>query len=127
MGADDSAAQEYVQPSKHEFRRSKQEKSDMINKLNKVEEENKEGRKKSFRQDMRMRHQSFLLSSFAPMKPIVQTREIETQTDSEPLKVFAVAEVQTDVAEKASIKVQTDEAEKKDSTMQTNSILKDSI
>ena len=53
----------------------------------------------------RGRHQSILLSQFAPMRPIVQTREIETQTESEPLTTFATTETQTETAETASIRV----------------------
>ena len=72
-----------------------------------------------------MKHrQSILLSSFAPMKPIVVTKESTTQTDSEPLKSYGTIETQTEQAEVASIRVQTENAVTKDSTMQTASTLK---
>ena len=50
----------------------------MVSKLVKQEEENKvEQKKRLSRQELKHR-QSMLLTSFAPMKPIVVTKEMET-------------------------------------------------
>ena len=57
--------------------------------------------------------------SFAPMRPAVETRTIETQTESEPLKRFESIDSQTDLVETVSIRVQTENAETKDGSMQT--------
>ena len=51
------------------------------------------------------KHQSFLSNQFVPMRPIVHTREIETQTESEPLTTFATTETQTETATTNSIRV----------------------
>lgn len=76
-----------------------------------------------------MRHrQSILLTSFAPMKPIVVTKEMETQTDeSEPLKTFGTIETQTESVQTISTRMQTENASTKESTMQTQTINTDSI
>lgn len=80
MNADSEAEKEYVEPSQHDMRRSRQVNADMVKKLQKQEEENKEERKtRPSREHMRARGQSFLLAtSFAPMRPVVLTKEIET-------------------------------------------------
>ena len=75
----------------------------------------------------RSRHQSFLSTQFVPMRPIVHTREIETQTESEPLSTFATTETQTDTAETNSIRVQTENSVTKDGAMQTLSTMTTSI
>jgi len=77
---------EYVEPSAHDMRRSRHVNADMVSKLAKQEEEIKEGKKRgSIRGDFRNR-QSVLLTSFAPMRPIVTTKESTTQTELDPLK-----------------------------------------
>ena len=65
--------------------------------------------------------------SFAPMKPIVETRAIETQTDSEPIKTFATMDTQTDEKETASIRIQTENADLRDGSMQTIKTLTDTV
>ena len=63
--------------------------------------------------------QSFLASSFAPIRPIVQTATAFTQTDSEPLKVFSTTDTQTDSITTTAAKTQTENAEMKSGTTQT--------
>ena len=119
-----NAEMEYVTPSQHDMRRSRQVNADMANKLVKQEEDNKvEQKQRRVRQDMKNR-QSILLTSFAPMKPIVVTKAISTQTDSEPLKTLATIETQTELVETCSTRMQTESVLTKDSTMQTASTLK---
>ena len=55
------------------------------------------------------------------------TREIETQTESEPLKTFASADCQTEKVETAAVRVQTENATMKDGSMQTRATLTDTI
>ena len=75
-----------------------------------------------------MKHrQSILLTSFAPMKPIVVTKECSCQTESEPLKTYDTIETQTEQVETASTRVQTENAETRDNTMQTASMLKTEV
>ena len=52
------------------------------------------------------------------MKPIVVTKEMETQTDeSEPLKTFGTIETQTESVQTTSTRMQTENASTKESTM----------
>ena len=54
------------------------------------------------------------------MKPIVVTREIETQTESEPLKTFTTMDTQTDASptvETNSVRIQTENADMKERAM----------
>ena len=75
-----------------------------------------------------MPRQSILLSSFQPLKPIVQTKDSESQTDeSTPIKHFQVMETQTDAVESASVRIQTENNEMKESQVQTSSILTDTV
>lgn len=56
MGNEQSVQKEYVEPEKHDMRRSRQVNADMVTKLVKQEEENKNEAKKRFsRGDMRNR------------------------------------------------------------------------
>ena len=101
------------------MRRSRQVNADMAKKLEKEEEERKNAPKRPSRGDFKHR-QSVLLSSFAPMKPIVVTREIETQTESEPLKTFTTMDTQTDASptvETNSVRIQTENADMKERAM----------
>ena len=115
------AAKEYVEPSQHDMRRSKQVNADMANKLEKQAEENKTGGgKRPSRPSLRGgAQQSFLLQSFAPMKPIVVTKEFGVQTEGEPLKIYATSDTQTDVVEMVSTRMQTENADTKDGSVQT--------
>lgn len=61
------------------------------------------------------------------MKPVVETRAIETQTDSEPIKTFATMDTQTDQKETNSICIQTESADTKDGSMQTTKTLTDTV
>ena len=77
---------------------------------------------------MRNPRQSFLVTnSFAPMRPIVATREIETQTESEPLKTFSTMDTQTEQVVTSAARTQTEQAEVKEGSMQTSSTLTDEV
>ena len=126
MGGESNTQTEYVEPSQHDMRRVKNIAGEMASKLEKQQEENKN--QLHNRRSLRSHRQSILLtSSFAPMKPIVVTKEIITQTESEPLKQYGTIETQTESVETVSTRMQTDNAELKDSTMQTHSTLTDSV
>jgi len=96
MTGETTAQTDYVEASAHDMRRSRQVNADMVKKLGKQEEENKvEQKKRLSRPDMKHR-QSMLLTSFAPMRPIIATKEMMTQTESEPLKTYGTIETQTE-------------------------------
>ena len=62
------------------------------------------------------------------MKPIVQTQEMETQTeDSTPLTTFACIDTQTESQETADAKIGTDNATMKDGAMQTAATRTDTV
>ena len=95
---DDEAEPDYVQPNVSDMRRTKDVNAAMETKLVKKVEESKEPSKRPSRLEMMKNRQSFLMTSmqFAPMKPVVETRAIETQTDSEPIKQFSSMDTQTE-------------------------------
>ena len=84
---DDGGEKDYVETNVSDMRRTKDVNAAMVTKLAK-QEETKEVDKRPSRLEAMRNRQSVVMSrlSFAPMKPIVQTRAIETQTESEPLK-----------------------------------------
>ena len=89
---DEAVGQDYVEANVNDMRRTKDVNAAMEMKLNNQEEESKktEGRRPSRPEGLRHRKSILMTSlSFAPMKPVVETRAIETQTESEPLKMFA--------------------------------------
>ena len=89
---DDNQVADYVEVSVNDTRRSRQIQQDMINQLAKKEDEKKKASARPSRANM-MARQSFLLStSFAPVKPIVQTATAFTQTDTEPMKMYQTSD-----------------------------------
>ena len=71
-----SGADEYIQPSQHDMRRSKIVNADMVKKLSTGEESKDEKRRSSKGQvpasvNTAVPRQSLLLNNFAPLKPIV--------------------------------------------------------
>ena len=105
---DEAAGQDYVEANVNDMRRTKDVNAAMEMKLEKQEEETKQtqGKRPSRAENMRHRRSVLMTSlSFAPMKPVVETRAIETQTESEPLKQFTTSDTQTDLKETASIRI----------------------
>ena len=116
---------DYVQESRHEMRQDSWMVDDsMLRRLNKQDSEKIESGPaliEELKEEVKelvkrpsidkveakrgSRHQSFLSTQFVPMRPIVHTREIETQTESAPLSTFATTETQTETAETNSIRV----------------------
>ena len=78
------------------MRRSKFVSADIVKKLQINNEESKDEKRRGSKghvQGSLAPRQSILLNSFAPLKPIVQTRDSESQTDdSTPVKHFETSE-----------------------------------
>ena len=127
---DEEAEQDYVEPNVNDMRRTRDVNEAMAQKLNKQEEESKQTQGKRPTRAEAMRHKRSVLvtqHSFAPMRPVVETKAVETQTESEPLKTFATINTQTDAKQTTSIRVQTENASTKDGSMQTSKTLTDTV
>ena len=112
----DVVEKDYVEQSATDWRKSKFVAADMVNQLNKQEEEQK---KRPSRAVAMSKHQSFLLSSsFAAVKK--PTASVETQTEETvEEKKYESSETQTDIKETTASKTQTELAETKVSMTQT--------
>ena len=99
---------DYVEANVNDMRRTKDVNEAMAMKLTKQEEESKlTVAKRPSRDQAKLHRKSILMTqlSFAPMKPVVETRAIETQTDSEPIKTYSSMDTQTEEKETTSIRI----------------------
>lgn len=127
---DEDAGKDYVEVNVSDMRRTKDVNAAMAVKLNKQEEETKQtqGKRPSRAENLRHRKSVLMTSlSFAPMKPIVESRAVETQTESEPLKTFSTIDTQTQSVTTTSTRMQTESPETRDGSMQTLKTLTDTV